>query len=201
MNGGTGGHPYAEGYKRADPAIRQGEWLNRSFSAFLLDRVLLWWSDGEGVEQKMVLWADIGRGDARYGRLLRTDNIPEDQGIAVDYRYDRGNIEDHRDVILIGFRLNETVAAHLRVGDGLVELYTTEPSAADRPHPLADRYSVSVGAARRLLWPFGLESAVIDRGECWDEGCRLAPGMVGAFNELGQGQWLHGCPCVCLCVR
>ncbi|CEM35776.1 unnamed protein product [Vitrella brassicaformis CCMP3155] len=163
-----GGHPYAEGYKRTDPVIRSGGWLYHSFSAFLL-YALLSWSHEEGVGHRRVLAANIGRGDNRYGRLVRTDDISEDQGIAVDYRdvwfnLNAANPIDLRRVIVSGFRPNETVAAHLRVGYGDIDLRTTEPSAADRSQPLADRYPVSVGAARRLLQAFELERDVIDRG-------------------------------------
>ncbi|CEL95844.1 unnamed protein product [Vitrella brassicaformis CCMP3155] len=164
-----GGHPYAEGYKRADPVIRQGGQLYPSFSAFPLHRLLLYWSHGEGVDDKEVLIRTIGRDNRRYGRLLRTDGITEDQGIVADYRYDRVNLNaadarHDRFVIVSGFRPNETIAAHLVMEDGSIDLYTTEPSAADRSHPLAQRYPVSVGAARRLLRRFGLERDVIDRG-------------------------------------
>ncbi|CEM25405.1 unnamed protein product [Vitrella brassicaformis CCMP3155] len=144
------GHPYAEGYKRTDPVVRFGP-LYRSFSAFLL------------------YGADIGRGDPRYGRLL-TDAVTEDSGIAVDSRNDGFDLNDaaaidYRHVIVSGFRPGETVAAHMYVWLGSIQLYTTEIStAAGRPASLSDRYSVSVGAARRVLRGFGLESDVVDRG-------------------------------------
>ncbi|CEM04341.1 unnamed protein product [Vitrella brassicaformis CCMP3155] len=161
------GHPYAEGYQRTDPVIRWSGWLYPSFSAFLLKRLLCRWRRQEGVG-KLVLSARIGRDDFRCGRLLRTDDITEGQGIAVDYRLDWGNLNaadarDVRDVILSGWRPNETVAAHLCVWWGDIELYTTEESVAVQLLPLADRYPVSVGAARRVLRPFGLERDVIDR--------------------------------------
>ncbi|CEL95873.1 unnamed protein product [Vitrella brassicaformis CCMP3155] len=97
------------------------------------------------------------------------DSITEDQGIAVDWRYDEGNLnhadaEDGRYVIVSGLRPGETVAAYLVVLNGSISLYTTEVPAADRSQPPADHYSVSVGAARRALRPFGLDSDVIDRG-------------------------------------
>ncbi|CEM07761.1 unnamed protein product [Vitrella brassicaformis CCMP3155] len=90
-----GGHGYADGYQRTDPVIRWGGNLYPSFSTFLLHSLLSQWWDGEGVGQKSVLTAQIGqpgavigRGDPRFDRLLRTDDITEDQGIAVDYRCD-----------------------------------------------------------------------------------------------------------------
>ncbi|CEL95839.1 unnamed protein product [Vitrella brassicaformis CCMP3155] len=168
-----GGHRYAEGYKRTDPVIRWSNYLVRSFSAFLLDMLLSWWYDEDWVSERRVLSAGIGYGDdARHRRLLTTDNMTEDQGITADWRYDGGNLgsaypRDNRRVIVSCFRPNETVAAHVSVetgGYGSISLHTTEPSAADRSQPLAQRYSVSVGAARRLLRPFELGSAVIDRG-------------------------------------
>jgi len=117
-----GGHRYAEDYKRTDPVIRQGPYLCRSFSAFVMERVLHRWQ-GEEVG-KLVLVAHIGRGDPRYGRLLTTDDITEDQGIAVDYRYDHGDLNAAFDtrydrfVILNGFQPNETTSPHLWARDG-----------------------------------------------------------------------------------
>ncbi|CEM04343.1 unnamed protein product [Vitrella brassicaformis CCMP3155] len=163
-----GGHRYAEGYKRTDPVIRRGSVLYPSFSTFLMVNVLARWSDGEGVGDRLVLSACIGRDDPRYGRLL-IDAITEDQGIAVDYRNDGGDLNDAdgrtaRSVIVSGWRLNETVAAYLWVNLGAIHLCTTEALVGDRSQPLADRFRVSVGAACRLLRPFGLESDVMDRG-------------------------------------
>ncbi|CEL95879.1 unnamed protein product [Vitrella brassicaformis CCMP3155] len=156
-----GGHRYAESYKRTDPAIRWSGNLYPSFSAFLDHMLIRWWDREAGVGRRMVLSARIGRAN-RYRCLLRTEGITEDQGIAVDHR--SGGGEGRRHVVVSGFRPGETVAAHLRVGDGRVELYTTEAPVADGSNPPAQRYPVSVGAARRLLRPFGLESDVIDRG-------------------------------------
>ncbi|CEM35779.1 unnamed protein product [Vitrella brassicaformis CCMP3155] len=141
-----GGHRYAEGYKRTDPVIRQGANLIRSFSAFLLHRMLFCWSDGQGVGHRRVLSANIGRDDPRRRRLLRADDITEDLGIAVDYRYDGGDLNDSD--------------RHMVVEYGYIYLHTTERPAADRSQPLADRYPESVGAARRLLRPFELERDV-----------------------------------------
>ncbi|CEM03527.1 unnamed protein product [Vitrella brassicaformis CCMP3155] len=147
-----GGHRYADGYKRTDPAIRWvDDWLFPSSSAYLLDMVLRRWRCEEGVNEMIVLYADIGRGDPRYGRLL-TSAITEDLGIAVDYRRDGGNLNaadqtDYRRVIVSGFRRNETVAAYLWVADGSIYLYTTEPSAADAPAPIAQLSPESICAA------------------------------------------------------
>ena len=160
-----GGHRYAEGYKRTDPVIRWGV-LYPSFLVYPLDMLFRKWCDGEGVGHRKVLSAIIDL-DHRYGRLL-ADAITEDKGIAVDYG---GNLYvaaaiGYRRVIVSGWRSNETVAAHLYVYSGcsLISLYTTEAPAADRPASLSDRFRESVGAARRLLRPFGLESDIIDRG-------------------------------------
>ncbi|CEM18438.1 unnamed protein product [Vitrella brassicaformis CCMP3155] len=163
-----GGHRYADGYKRTDPTNRWGSDLFPSFSAYLLTRLFWQCCYEEGVGQRRVLRADIGRGDPRYGRLL-TEGITEDQGIAVDWRYDGGHLNaanpsDCRLVIVSGFRRNETLAAYLWVGSGRIDLYTTEPSAADAPAPIAQRFPESVGAVRRVLRAFGLERDVIDRG-------------------------------------
>ncbi|CEM04352.1 unnamed protein product [Vitrella brassicaformis CCMP3155] len=160
-------HRYAEGYKRTDPVIRRGGRLYHSFSAFLLYAVLFWWSDGVG--EMRVLWAHIGSDDPRYRRLV-TDAIIEGLGIAVDWRYDGGDlnaaaqVSDHRRVIVSGFRPGHTVAAALWMRYGDIQLFKTEAPVADRSQPLADRYTVSAGAARRVLRLFGLESDVIDRG-------------------------------------
>ncbi|CEL95868.1 unnamed protein product [Vitrella brassicaformis CCMP3155] len=164
-----GGHGYAEGYKRTDPVIRWPALLFPSFSTFLLERVLVRWCYGKGAGQRKVLRAVIGRDDARYGRVLLTDSITEGLGIVADFRYDGGNLNDanpivFRSVIVSGWRPNETIAAHLWLGSGYIYLFTTEAPVADRSQPLADRFPVSVGAARRLLRPLGLESDVIDRG-------------------------------------
>ncbi|CEM04370.1 unnamed protein product [Vitrella brassicaformis CCMP3155] len=166
-----GGHRYADGYKRTDPVIRWGARLYPCFSAFLLHALLSWWCYGEGVGERRALRIDIGSDDPRYGRLLRTDDITEDVGIAIDGRLDRGdlndatNATDYRCVIVSGFRPGHTVAAALWMRYGDIQLCTTEaPVGHDRSHPLADRFRESVGAARRLLRRFELESAVIDRG-------------------------------------
>ena len=164
-----GGHRYADGYKRTDPAIRWGGWLFPSFSAFLLDTLLSRWHHEEGVSKRKGLHADTGSGDPRYGRLRTTEAITEDQGIAVDCRIDRGNPNaanptDFRRAIVSGFRPNETVAAYLWAGVGRISLWTTEASAADAPAPIAQRFPVSVGAVRRVLRAFDLEHDVIDRG-------------------------------------
>ncbi|CEL95863.1 unnamed protein product [Vitrella brassicaformis CCMP3155] len=164
-----GGHRYAEGYKRTDPVIRWGPYLYRSFSAFLMDALLWWWDREEGVGQRMVLSANIGCRDPRYHRLLRTDNITEDQGIAIDYRNDAGNLNvadsiDFRNVIVSGCRENETVAAHLWVAWGGIRLYTTEPSAAHRLQPLAVRFPTSLPLWRSVLLGCGLDNDVINRG-------------------------------------
>jgi len=163
------GHRYAEGYKRTDPVIRWGPYLYRSFSAFLMDALLWWWDREEGVGQRMVLSANIGCRDPRYHRLLRTDNITEDQGIAIDYRNDAGNLNvadsiDFRNVIVSGCRENETVAAHLWVAWGGIRLYTTEPSAAHRLQPLAVRFPTSLPLWRSVLLGCGLDNDVINRG-------------------------------------
>ncbi|CEM07775.1 unnamed protein product [Vitrella brassicaformis CCMP3155] len=163
-----GGHRYAEGYKRTDPAIRCSVRLYRSFSTRLLYTLRVSWSIGEGVVDRRVLFAHIGRDDPRYRRLV-TEGITDDLGIAVDWRNDGDDLNaadatDDRRVIVSGFRLNDTIAAHLWVGNGYIHLWTTEAPAANRAHPPADRDPVSVGSARYVLRRFGLESDVIDRG-------------------------------------
>mmetsp|Transcript_19368 Transcript_19368/g.55544 ORF Transcript_19368/g.55544 Transcript_19368/m.55544 type:complete len:109 (-) Transcript_19368:1889-2215(-) len=54
----------------------------------------------------------------RHGRLL-TDNVTEDLGIAVDFRYGLGDLNAERLVIVKGFRPNETIAGRLFVTVGL----------------------------------------------------------------------------------
>ncbi|CEL95856.1 unnamed protein product [Vitrella brassicaformis CCMP3155] len=165
-----GGHRYADGYKRADPAIRSSTYVFPFFSAFLLNSLLSYWCDGEGVGHRRVLRADIGRGDCRYGRLVRTDGITEDLGIVADWGYDRGNLDwvyvgmEKRFVVVSGFRQGETIAAYLLVEFGSIHLYTTERPAANTPASLTVRFSGSMPLWRRLLRPFGLKSDVIDRG-------------------------------------
>ncbi|CEM04333.1 unnamed protein product [Vitrella brassicaformis CCMP3155] len=164
---GDGHLSAAEGYQRTDPVIRW-IWLFRSFSAFLLATLLSQWRDGEGVGYRLVLSAHIGSDDPRCDRLL-TDDITEDRGIAVDYRYDRGNLNDanaidYRHVIVSGFRRIETVAVSLCVWSGGIKLFTTERPAANTPASVAVRFPTSEPLWRRLLRPFNLETDVIDRG-------------------------------------
>ncbi|CEM04378.1 unnamed protein product [Vitrella brassicaformis CCMP3155] len=68
------GHRYADGYKRTDPVIRcgRGLLLYRSFSAFLLERLLCRWRRQGRVGRRKVL--------RRQGGLLMTHTIPEDLG-------------------------------------------------------------------------------------------------------------------------
>ncbi|CEM11484.1 unnamed protein product [Vitrella brassicaformis CCMP3155] len=164
-----GGHRYADSYKRSDPVVRGSSHLYPSFSEFLLDRLLLCeWPDEEGVSHRVLIDAHIGRGDHRYGHLL-TDKITEDQRITVDGRRNWGDLndadaEDRRYVIVSGHRPGETIAAHLKVWYGYIELRTTEAPAADRPHPLADRFPGSAPLWCAVLRRFDLESAVIEGG-------------------------------------
>ncbi|CEM07783.1 unnamed protein product [Vitrella brassicaformis CCMP3155] len=163
-----GSHRYAEGYKRTDPVIRRHAFLFPSFSAFPLRTLLSQWSDEEGLGDNTVLTAPIGHDDPRYGRLL-TDDIGEDLSIAIGYRTDQGDLNaailtDYRYVIVSGFRLNETVAAHVWVGYGNIVLRTTEAPAADRSQPVAQRFPKSIPLWRRVLRHFELETDVIDRG-------------------------------------
>ncbi|CEM04349.1 unnamed protein product [Vitrella brassicaformis CCMP3155] len=170
-----GGHPYTKGYTKTDPPIylRYNFGCTRdlfpSFSTFLIAMLLRMWYRARGVGYRMVLGAGIGRDDPRYRRLI-TERITEDLGIAVDWRYDGGDlnaatqVSDHRRVIVSGFRLNETIAAHLRVVRGVIELWTTERPAASRSHPLAVRYPVSMPLWGAVLRRFGLEHDVINGG-------------------------------------
>ncbi|CEM03543.1 unnamed protein product [Vitrella brassicaformis CCMP3155] len=162
-----GGHRCANGYRGTDPAIRWGFFLYPSFSACLLHTLLYRWAHEEGVNVRKVLRADIGRRDPRYGRLM-IEGITEDQGIAVDFRFDWGDLNanptDYRHVIVSGFRPNEAVAAFLWVESGRIAMWTAERSAADRSHPLVQRFPESVGAVRRVLRAFGVERDVIERG-------------------------------------
>ncbi|CEL95890.1 unnamed protein product [Vitrella brassicaformis CCMP3155] len=126
------------------------------------------WSHEEGVGHRRVLAANIGRDNRRYGRLLRTDAITEDQGIAVDFRFDRGNryaanAEDCHHVIVSGFRPNESVVAYISVEDGDIDLWTTEAPTAVPPASLTDRFPTSEPLWRCVLRRFELESDVIDR--------------------------------------
>ncbi|CEM28287.1 unnamed protein product [Vitrella brassicaformis CCMP3155] len=160
------GHPYVGGYKRTDPVIRCSSYLFRSFSAFLLHTLLAWWYREQGVGERRVVVRGGGHGDRRYDHLL-TEGITEDQGVAVDCRYNRGDLndaEDRRLVIVKGFRPNDIVAARLLVTSGGIHLFTTEAPVANWPQPLAVRYPISMPLWCGVLRRFGLESDVINRG-------------------------------------
>ncbi|CEM39198.1 unnamed protein product [Vitrella brassicaformis CCMP3155] len=141
-------HDYTDGYQTTDPVIRHDTCLYRSFSSSLVESLFIEWGYEEGVGVRWVLQARINQNDPRYRPLLTVAISEQQGGIAVDYRYDRGNLNanpaDCRYVLVSGFRPDEVVAAHLSVYGGYIYLHTTEPSAANRPHPLADRYPVSM---------------------------------------------------------
>ncbi|CEM03353.1 unnamed protein product, partial [Vitrella brassicaformis CCMP3155] len=167
----AGGHPYANSYKRTDPVILSSrDSLYPSFSAYLLRRLLNSWPSKLESGGREVLSFLTDRDDLRCRRLQRTEGITEDQGIAVDYRYYHGDdlnaadAGEYRQVIVSGFRPDETIAAHLTVEGGSIQLWTTEASVRGKPLLLALRFPESTGAVRRLLRPFGLERDVIDRG-------------------------------------
>mmetsp|Transcript_28430 Transcript_28430/g.81911 ORF Transcript_28430/g.81911 Transcript_28430/m.81911 type:complete len:373 (+) Transcript_28430:203-1321(+) len=164
-----GGHPYADSYKRSDPAVRdpgRRPDLYPTFSAFLLRMVVSCWRDEDGVGQRRVLLAR--RGDPRRGRVL-TEGIPGDLGIAVDHRHDHGNLNaadasDHRRVIASGFRPGETAVAHLTVGPHAMHLWTAEAPVDDPSQPLAQRFPMSMPLWCGVLRHFDLETDVISGG-------------------------------------
>ncbi|CEM03526.1 unnamed protein product [Vitrella brassicaformis CCMP3155] len=125
---------------------------------------LLWcWCYEEGVDQRMVLYTTIANFDPRYRRLL-TEPISQQQGISVDYRQENGR-HGQRHVVVSGFRPGETIAAYLWVGNGRVELWTTEASSAThRSHPLFDRFPTSMPRWDAVLRHFELAEYVINRG-------------------------------------
>jgi len=169
------GNPYRSGYQTTDPVMRQADYLYRSFSSLLLSMLLTLWHREAGVGHRWVLTACINDNDPRY-RCLLTEPISEQQGIAVDYRFDNGNLNyahpiDYRFVTVSGFRPNETIAAQLFVGRsvcaglGVIDLSTTERHEnADRSQPLDDRYPISMPRWGAVLQHFSLENDVINRG-------------------------------------
>ncbi|CEM18271.1 unnamed protein product [Vitrella brassicaformis CCMP3155] len=161
-------YPYRSGYKTTDPVTRRADYLYRSFASSLVLTLLERWHHQEGVGHRHVLNAHIDRGDPRYRRLL-TEGISEQQGIAVDFRFDFGNLnyanpEDRRRVIVSGFRPNDRVAAFLEESWGYINLWTTERSLGDRSQPLVDRFPQSMPRWSAVLSHFDLADDVINRG-------------------------------------
>ncbi|CEM15545.1 unnamed protein product [Vitrella brassicaformis CCMP3155] len=153
------GHRYAGTYDRKDPVIRS-DWLFPSFTSFLLRSLCRVWSCGA---PHATLRTHIRRDNPGYLSLLAGE-IDRDEGIVVDYCWDRGDLhgpmDEWRIVIVSGYRRGETIAAHLLVEwvAGAIELHTTERSAAGDT-----RLNVSMGRAVSVLRRFGLEHT-INRG-------------------------------------
>jgi len=144
-------HPYAEGYQRGDPVIRDGITLHRSFSSYLLCCLVYWWSHQGGVHRTTVKTTADRRSASR--QSLPTGHIPQQMGIVAD-RQDDGN--DARLVVVSGFRPPDTVAAHLEIQADSITLTTTESAVAHAPAPLSTRFPVSVPLWRRVLKQFDL---------------------------------------------
>ncbi|CEM15827.1 unnamed protein product [Vitrella brassicaformis CCMP3155] len=164
-------HPYRSRYKESDPVIRHGLDLSPSLSSFLLHTLL---ESRPWAPVRVLLSLIILRDSQdRYQRLMAAGDVPEQQGIAVDYRFDVGgrnytDPKDYRRVFVSGFRPGETVAAHLFVGEHRIELWTTEPPVAG-PAPslnkvLDVRFPVSTPLWRSVLKRFNLEGVVINWG-------------------------------------
>jgi len=163
-------HDYRSCYKRSDPVIRSDHLLFPFFSSFLLRTLLERWCREEGGYDRRVLCEAISHNNDRYLRLLTEPMTEQQGGIAVDYRLDDGNLHHanpayRRDVIVSGFRPNETVAAHLWVSGRNISLLTTErPENGNLFQPLADRFPESMPRWRAVLSHFELADGVINRG-------------------------------------
>ncbi|CEL92410.1 unnamed protein product [Vitrella brassicaformis CCMP3155] len=143
------GHPYRRGYQTSAPAIRRDVWLSPFFSSFLVRTMLVSWWPEEGVDNRRVLTANIGRDANRRGRLMREVISERQGGITVDDRWDEGNMNhanpvDFRRVIVSGFRPGERVAAYLYVGVGFINLRMTEARVGHRSQRLANRFPQSM---------------------------------------------------------
>jgi len=159
-------HPYRSTHEESDPVICYVDWLYPSFTAFATWMVVTRWSDQEGVGQKEVLRAYVGRDDTRFQRLLTAGDVPEQLGITADDRLEGGDLTvANRYVIVSGFRPTDAVAAFVLVAWGDIELWTTESAAAGASASLDERFPMSMPRWRSVLRRFELESDVIDVGE------------------------------------
>ncbi|CEM15813.1 unnamed protein product [Vitrella brassicaformis CCMP3155] len=140
-------HPYRRTYDSLNPPIRHGDWLLPSFTAFIRRMVLWHWTDQEGVDEKGVFRAIVGRGDERYRSLL-TD--PIDGHKTDDCICEWEGDDDHSRFIVLKGTEDDTTATYLYLADGFINLYTTE-AAIEGHTRLADRYPVAVSLVRALL--------------------------------------------------
>ncbi|CEM26604.1 unnamed protein product [Vitrella brassicaformis CCMP3155] len=132
---GRGTHRFRETYDPHNPPVRHDGSLFPSFTAFMKWLVLAEWYGQEGADEKRIFGRRVGDGDERYQRLLTE---PIDGHTTIDYTDGR-----ERHIILKGMKEGDTVAAHLYLTDGDINLYTTE--AAIKGHTrLAGRYPIAM---------------------------------------------------------
>ncbi|CEM02572.1 unnamed protein product [Vitrella brassicaformis CCMP3155] len=156
-------HPYRSTYDHSDPVVRSGGSLLPSFTEILKRTVLRRWYDvtaggmgAEGVEEKLVRSVDVGRDDSRYQSLMTARSIEGCKTVDIidEDRFGLGDGGRLRLIILKGTAANDTIAVHLWVANGIINLWTTEATDIER-HPVA------VAAARPLLGKYGLERTVL----------------------------------------
>ncbi|CEL92170.1 unnamed protein product [Vitrella brassicaformis CCMP3155] len=153
-------HPYRSGYKDSDPVIRSGGCLFPSFTAFLKGTVLMEWCDQEGVAQKLVAGASVGRDDSRYRSLLTAPTIGGGETIDfINEHPPQGYDGRERLIIVKGTTTTDTIVAYLWLSYGDISLLTTE--AATEGNSDIERYPIAVNAARRVLVKYGLERTVL----------------------------------------
>jgi len=161
-------HSYRSCYKNSDPVVRENDSLYPSFSAFLLHSVMYRWCAEEVVGEKRTLFGTIHpRFLSRY-RAIITDPIEKEQHgafIMVDGQHDGGDVNadptsvvEFRLVLMTGFRQDDSFASYMTLGQGFVEVYTTEGAArgVTSGSNLDVRLPVTMPKMRSVLGRYGL---------------------------------------------
>uniref|UniRef100_A0A7S1JWU4 Uncharacterized protein n=1 Tax=Vitrella brassicaformis TaxID=1169539 RepID=A0A7S1JWU4_9ALVE len=118
------------------------------------------WCDQEGVAQKLVAGASVGRDDSRYRSLLTAPTIGGGETIDfINEHPPQGYDGRERLIIVKGTAANDTITAYLRLVYGRISLRTTEaPSDGSTD---IERYPIAVSAARPVLVKYGLARTVL----------------------------------------
>ncbi|CEM13889.1 unnamed protein product, partial [Vitrella brassicaformis CCMP3155] len=154
--------PGNQPYDTDDPAIEEDGCRIRysSFSAFMTDNLMCYWSVNIGAGDKIVLKASVPHADARFRSLMATEAVGD--CIVEDMHVEDGH--GGRTVVLCGHRSNETVAAHLRLTRfGYIRIHTTEGRVGGGVS-VDECYPITVRHARDVLRQVRLERDVVDQG-------------------------------------